>query len=74
MYTPEDITRYFDTKTLTYLQRKNRGGTSGQKGTRYEDYFAIYQIAQLAPAVLEAKAVIYCLSQILAFVDDLILD
>jgi hypothetical protein len=36
MYRPEDITSYFDVKTLQYLQNKNRGGASGQKFLHWE--------------------------------------
>lgn len=74
MYTSEDIERCFDAATRQYLQNKNRGGSSGQKGTRYEDYFAIYKLAQLAPHILETGLVVYFTGQILAFVDDLIID
>jgi hypothetical protein len=74
MYTPEDITSCFDVPTLKYLQHKKRGGTSGQKGTRYEDHFATYQLTLLARAVLEGSQEINFLSQVLAFVDDLIID
>ena len=56
------------------MQNKNWGGTSGQKGTRYEDLFAVYQLAMLGMAVLEGQQEIYLFSQVLAFVDDLIID
>ena len=74
MYTPEDIQYQFGATTLAYLQNKNRGGNSGQKGTRYEDYFAIYKLTQLAQAILESELKVSLSSQILAFVDDLIID
>jgi hypothetical protein len=74
MYTDEEITRCFDDTTLDYLRRKNRGGTSGGKGTTYEDYFAVYQLAYLSKDVVEGGKVIYFSSQIRAFVDDLIID
>ena len=74
MHTPETIQECFNTKTLKYLQRKRRGGSSGQKGTRYEDYFAVYKLAQLAQATLEAGLAAHFSSQVLAFVDDLIID
>ena len=74
MYKPEDIQQQFDAAISTHLQRKNRGGDSGQKGTRYEDYFAVYKLAQLAPVIMESEFTIDFLSQILAFVDDLIID
>ena len=74
MYTSQDIERCFNAATRQYLENKNRGGSSGQKGTRYEDYFAVYKIAQLAPQILETGLVVYFTGQILAFVDDLIID
>lgn len=74
MYTPEDIQHCFDAATLQYLQRKHTGGNSGQKGTRYEDYFAVYKLAQLAPGIVEQGLIVYFASQLLAFVDDLIID
>lgn len=74
MYTPEDIQRCFDASTLKYVANKNRGGSSGQKGMRYEDYFAVYKLALLAHSILEAGLHIHFSSQLLAFVDDLIID
>lgn len=74
MYTPQDIERCFNAATRQYLENKNRGGSSGQKGTRYEDYFAVYKLAQLAPQILETGLAVYFTGQILAFVDDLIID
>ncbi|MEB3230816.1 MAG: hypothetical protein VKJ64_07395 [Leptolyngbyaceae bacterium] len=74
MYTPADIQQQFDAATLAYLQNKTRGGDSGQKGTRYEDYFAVYKLTQLAQAILETGLTAAFRSQILAFVDDLIID
>jgi len=74
MYTSQDIERCFDAATRQYLENKTRGGSSGQKGTRYEDYFTIYKLAQLSPQILEAGLVVYFTGQILAFVDDLIID
>ncbi|MGD1861300.1 MAG: hypothetical protein ACFB0E_15185 [Leptolyngbyaceae cyanobacterium] len=74
MYEPQDIEQHFDTATIGYLQRKNTGGISGQKGTRYEDYFAIYKLATMAPGVLENGLPVHFLSQTLAFVDDLVID
>lgn len=46
MYTPEEIKHCFDAATLNYLQNKNRGDSSGQKGARYEDYFAVYKLVK----------------------------
>ena len=73
MYSPEEIRKHFDNATLKYLHNKNRGGNSGQKGNRYEDYFAVYKLAQLARDILQAGSSIRFSSQLLAFVDDLII-
>lgn len=74
MYTPEEIQHQFDAATLKYLRNKNRGGSSGQKGTRYEDYFAVYKLAQLARRIIAFDSKINFSSQQLAFVDDLIIE
>lgn len=74
MYTPEEIQHRFDAVTLKYLQNKNRGGSSGQKGTRYEDYFAVYKLAQLARRIIAFDSNVQFSSQLLAFVDDLIIE
>ena len=74
MYKPEDIQQQFGDTALTYLQHKNRGGDSGQKGIRYEDYFSVYKLAHLAQSIIESGLAVDFFSQILAFVDDLIID
>ena len=51
---PEDVLEsLFDADTCQYLQNKNRGGTSGAKGSAYEAFFAVYQIAQHARDYVE---------------------
>ncbi len=74
MYPPQAIEQVFDADTLKYLQRKNSGGMSGREGTRYEDYFVVYKLAELAPAMLEDWLIVYFSGQLLTFVDDLIID
>lgn len=74
MYTPDLIRQLFGDDVLNYLTRKNRGGISAEKGNTYENYFAIYQIASLAKDVIEHSKDVYISSQILAFVDDLVID
>lgn len=67
------ISGLFGAEAVTYLKNKHRGGVSGEKGTRYEDVFAVVQAAEQARslgcecflAMLEAQAALY-------FVDDLI--
>jgi hypothetical protein len=74
MYDLEQVKELFGDQVLQYLLNKNRGGTSGLKGNTYENFFAVYQLALLARDVIEANQEIYFSSQILAFVDDLIID
>ena len=71
MYTPEEIQHFFDDATLKYLQNKSRDGSNGQKGTRHEDFFAVYKLTQLARGIVEFNSQVYFSSQLLAFVDDL---
>ena len=59
MYTPEEIQHFFDDATLKYLQNKNRGGSNGQKGTRYEDFFAVYKLTQLARGIVEFNSQVH---------------
>lgn len=74
MYELERIRVLFDEEVVSYLTNKNRGGTSNAKGNTYENFFAVYQIALLSQIVIENNKDIRCSSQILAFVDDLIVD
>lgn len=74
MYTEDQIRDQFGNEVLSYLRNKNRGGTNAEKGNTYENFFATYQLACLAPQIIEQDETIYLASQILAFVDDLIID
>ncbi|WP_211293274.1 hypothetical protein [Brunnivagina elsteri] len=74
MYTKQKIEELFGTQTAEYIQRKNTGGTSGSKGIRYEDIFAVYQLALLSRCVIECNQEIHLLSQCFTFVDDLVID
>lgn len=73
MYTNEKIRQLFGSDVLSYLANKNRGGISGEKGNTYENFFAVYQLALLAKEVIENQRKINFYSQIIAFVDDLII-
>jgi hypothetical protein len=73
MYTNEQIRQLFGSDVLSYLANKNRGGISGEKGNTYENFFAVYQLALLAKEVIENQREINFYSQIIAFVDDLII-
>ncbi|MBE9189380.1 hypothetical protein IQ230_03170 [Gloeocapsopsis crepidinum LEGE 06123] len=68
------IRELFGDKDLKYLKNKNRGGSNNTKGNTYENYFAVYRIALLSPEVLEEHKEIQISSQVLAFVDDLIIE
>ncbi|WP_009632888.1 hypothetical protein [Synechocystis sp. PCC 7509] len=74
MYTPEQLSQLFDEESLRYIHNKNRGGSSAAKGNTYENFFAIYQIALRSQQVIESNKEIILSSQIVAFVEDLIVD
>lgn len=74
MYTDEQIQGLFGKDALKYVRNKRQGGSSNEKGNTYENFFAVYRLACLARDVLEERKSIQVLSQILAFVDDLIID
>ncbi len=74
MYTEKQIESLFGAKALEYLKNKNTGGTSSNKGIKYEDIFAVYQLALLSKCVIESNQEIDILSQCFAFVDDLVID
>ncbi|WP_157903250.1 hypothetical protein [Cupriavidus malaysiensis] len=42
------ILELFGEASLSYARNKHRGGQSGKKGTRYEDYFATLRVAEIA--------------------------
>ncbi|MBD1842480.1 hypothetical protein H6F89_03430 [Cyanobacteria bacterium FACHB-63] len=73
MYKEEKIQALFGNDALVYLMNKHQGGSSNEKGNTYENFFAVYQLACLARDALEEGKSIQVLSQILAFVDDLII-
>lgn len=74
MYESEQIEQLFGDDVLKYLTNKNRGGVSSEKGNTYENFFAVYQLAVLSPQIIENDLEVDIYSQILAFVDDLIVD
>jgi hypothetical protein len=74
MFTIEQIESLFGQETRKYLQNKNRGGINGEKGSTYENYYALYQIAILARELIEFGQDATICSQGLAFVDDLVVD
>lgn len=74
MYTKEQIEKLFGSQALKYIQHKNTGGINSSKGIRYEDIFAVYQLALLSRCVIECNKKIYFLSQCYTFVDDLVIN
>ena len=74
MYTIENVENLFGASSARYLQGKHRGGTNNSKGNTYENIFAIYQVALLSKDVIESQKNIFFSSQILAYVDDLIIE
>lgn len=73
MYSTQQVSNLFGNESLRYLQNKNRGGINNEQGNTYENYFAIYKIALMSIKILEEQKIIKFYSQILAFVDDLII-
>lgn len=67
------VEQLFGTDTLQYLDRKHRGGVSGAKGTVYESFFAVYQVASLVPESLQADSNIHVETQLKEFVDDIVI-
>ncbi|KAG0194286.1 hypothetical protein DFQ28_000531 [Apophysomyces sp. BC1034] len=67
------IEKLFGPEGLKYLRNKHTGGTSGKKGTRYEDQFAAFKIAEaLANHANAGEDLPHIEEQALGFVDDLV--
>ena len=67
------VTATFGEEALTYLKNKHRGGVSGEKGTRYEDIFAVVQAAEHAYRLNMACGAVSLEAQVpLYFIDDLV--
>lgn len=57
-----------------YAQNKVRGGSNGRKGTRYEDFYGAYKVAEEAVSHLNGSTEWPTIEdQVYAFVDDLVL-
>jgi hypothetical protein len=57
-----------------YLKNKNKGGKSNAKGNRYENYYAVFQIALLLNSYRERLDDVCLATQLSnAFVDDLLI-
>lgn len=73
MYSENQISELFGDASLNYLKNKHRGGTSNQRGNTYENFFAAYKIAVLSASTIEQRSEIKLYSQMLSFVDDLVI-
>lgn len=78
MYSTSSIKKLFGVRELERIKARHRGGLSGQKGTKFEDLFAIYKLAEELALCYETvneafknrrRAVVK--SQIFAFIDDI---
>lgn len=71
-----DIESLFGEQARDYVANKQRGGVSGQKGTRYEDYFVAFKVAEIAAERIGAPNVSWPTigSQMVGFVDDVVVE
>ncbi|MEN5275019.1 hypothetical protein [Stenotrophomonas lactitubi] len=69
----KDVRQHLGDDVANYVARKNRGGASGKKGARYEDFFTAYRVAVELNSFLCAGVETPTFTQQgEAFVDDLI--
>lgn len=61
-------------EAATYAANKHRGGSNGKKGSRYEDFFLAYKIAEITVEKLQGVRADWPFvgSQTLGFVDDVV--
>jgi|tagenome__1003787_1003787.scaffolds.fasta_scaffold20810566_3 hypothetical protein len=81
MFDDETVQSACGQVALEYLKNKHLGGISGQKGTRYEDYYAVFRLAEYAGAAystgggLDGSETTRFMSQVeKCFVDDLVIE
>jgi len=67
------IEELFGGDVATYVGNKHRGGVNGQKGTRYEDFYAVLRVAELSSKYIEQNMDYEIEGQSLAFVDDIVI-
>ncbi|KPQ33496.1 MAG: hypothetical protein HLUCCA11_18390 [Phormidesmis priestleyi Ana] len=73
MYSDNKISQLFGDQSLAYVKNRHRGGTNNEKGNTYENFYTTYKIALLSADAIEKQASIKFYSQVLSFVDDLII-
>lgn len=54
--TNDDIKACLGPEVAKYAANKHRGGSSGNRGTRYEDFFMAYRVAQAVAAIVNDPA------------------
>jgi len=71
----KQVENLFGSEAEKYFANKQTGGHSNQKGSRYEDFFSVMQLAQLFQLLTndDDKQAIEILAQAEAFVDDLLI-
>jgi hypothetical protein len=81
MFDDETVQSACGQDALEYLRNKHRGGINGQKGTRYEDYYAVFRLAGYTGRAystgggLGASETTRFISQVeRCFVDDLVIE
>jgi hypothetical protein len=73
-FSVEQIQSLFGEAAVEYLKNKNRGGVNSEKGNTYENFYVLYQLAVLSRDWIESGQDTLLSSQVLAFVDDLVID
>lgn len=69
----EKIQNLFGLETKEYFKNKQKGGKSNQKGSRYEEFFSVMQLAKsFALLMKDDSQSIEIIAQAEAFVDDLV--
>lgn len=59
---------------LSYLKNKHKGGKNNQKGTTYEDNFAVLKLAEYIHSSFSNPKKVQINSQVYAFVDDFLIE
>lgn len=77
MYSKKTIAEVFGAKEVSRIQARHSGGLAGQKGTRFEDYFAVFKLAEefalcygRASARYKNSRGATILAQVFAIIDD----
>ena len=71
-----EIERCLGEAARKYAENKQRGGSNGKKGARYEDYFLAFKAAQIAAELIEVPDAAWpkLRGQIAGFVDDAVIE